>query len=74
MTPTEYYRKLIESDQILSDDQQASVIDRLQVIYDSLIQAPQKATFLTKLKGKKKILTQGLYLWGEVGRWKDFPD
>ncbi len=71
MTPSAYYQKLLESDQILADPQQAAVITRLQTIYDCLAAAPAKTGFLQKLTAKR-ALTKGLYLWGDVGIGKTF--
>lgn len=72
MTPTEYYQKLIESDQILNDDQQVMVVGHLQVIYDHLIETAKKRSFIDHLTRTKNSSPQGLYLWGEVGIGKTF--
>lgn len=72
MTPTEYYQRLIESDQILPDDQQSIVINQLQIIYDQLTNHNQKTSFLQKLQGKNQPSIKGLYLWGDVGVGKTF--
>ncbi|MBA2655196.1 MAG: AFG1 family ATPase [Gammaproteobacteria bacterium] len=72
MTPIEYYQRLIESDQILEDDQQAMVVKQFQVIHDHLMHATSKFTLLKKLSLTKTDLTKGLYLWGDVGIGKTF--
>lgn len=72
MTPSEYYTKLIESDQILNDPQQAQVIQHLQIIYDHLMLHGTKPGLLQKFTGKRGCLTRGLYLWGDVGIGKTF--
>ncbi len=71
MTPTEYYQKLLESDQILADPQQAAVITRLQTIYNQLTSTPTKTGLFQRFAGKRTF-TKGLYLWGEVGIGKTF--
>ncbi len=74
MTPIEYYQKLIQSNEILRDEQQEAVINRLAIIYDQLILAhqKQKLSLLQRITGKKHLLIRGMYLWGEVGIGKTF--
>jgi cell division protein ZapE len=72
VTPTEYYQKLIESDQILRDTQQEAVIQRLQIIYNQLVLTPKKPSLIQRITLKKHHLIKGLYLFGEVGIGKTF--
>jgi cell division protein ZapE len=72
VTPTEYYQRLVESDQIIKDDQQAAIVEEFQLIYDSLIQKTKESSLLDKLIPRKKTLIPGLYLWGQVGIGKTF--
>jgi cell division protein ZapE len=72
VTPIEYYQRLIQSEQILADPQQAFAMSRLQNLYEQL-NPPAKATaFLGKFKATKIVYPQGLYIWGEVGIGKTF--
>lgn len=70
MTPQNYYKNLLASDDILYDEQQAFVVEQLQSIYCQLTTREQLSSFL-KFKSKK-LSVKGLYLWGEVGIGKTF--
>lgn len=70
MTPTTYYHRLIESEQILRDDQQAAVIEQLEIIFNHIV---QKNSGLQTMLGLGKLTSiEGLYLWGQVGIGKTF--
>ncbi len=71
MIPLEYYRRLIETDQILPDEQQAAVISELQIVFNKLTQQT-KTGLLNRFSLKKPPPISGLYLWGAVGRGKTF--
>jgi cell division protein ZapE len=71
VTPTTYYHRLVESDQILLDGQQLAVVEQLQFIFDQLIQSNKKKLLL-KFTGQTPTLTTGLYLFGDVGIGKTF--
>lgn len=58
---------------IVLDEAQQHAVDRLQRLYDSLLEnKARKSRFLHKLFGKKQHPVRGLYLWGGVGRGKSF--
>ena len=58
---------------IVLDEAQQHAVDRLQRLYDSLLESEaRKSRFLHKLFGRKQHYVRGLYLWGGVGRGKSF--
>ena len=58
---------------IVLDEAQQHAVDRLQRLYDSLLESEvRKSRFLHKLFGGKQHYVRGLYLWGGVGRGKSF--
>ena len=57
----------------LLDEAQQHAVDRLQRLYESLLESEaRKSGFLHKLFGRKQHYVHGLYLWGGVGRGKSF--
>lgn len=58
---------------IVLDEAQQHAVDRLQRLYDSLLESESgKSRLLHKLFGRKQHYVRGLYLWGGVGRGKSF--
>lgn len=58
---------------ITLDEAQRHAVDRLQRLYDALLESEaRKSRFLHKLFGRKQHYVRGLYLWGGVGRGKSF--
>lgn len=58
---------------IVLDEAQRHAVDRLQHLYDSLLESEARnSRFLHRLFGKKQHHVRGLYLWGGVGRGKSF--
>ena len=58
---------------IALDEAQQHAVDRLQRLYDALLESEaRKSRFLHKLFGRKQRPVRGLYLWGGVGRGKSF--
>lgn len=72
MNLNQYYKKLLESEEILPDAQQAVVVDQLQIIYDQVLASMTNNGFLARLTKTRTKLIKGLYLWGEVGVGKTF--
>jgi cell division protein ZapE len=70
LNPIEYYQKLIENGEILKDDQQSSVVNYLQSLFDQLMGS--NTTLLGKFFRNRGQSPQGLYLWGDVGIGKTF--
>lgn len=61
------YKKLVDQQQIESNDAQLQVLELLQDIFDKLL-APPKKSFFGRKKTKEHI--KGLYIHGDVGRGK----
>lgn len=58
---------------IVLDEAQRHAVDRLQHLYDSLLESEARnSRFLHRLFSKKQHHVRGLYLWGGVGRGKSF--
>lgn len=84
MTPEQYYRQLLQQNQVVADPQQAIVVAELQALYQRLIRpapAPAGPDLLSRLlrnplkrpvgkPPREQPPEQGLYLWGGVGRGK----
>ncbi len=78
MTPEEYYQQALQRQEVVADAAQAQVVDRLQALYQALLQpAPpveEESALLGRFLKRKRPLdpkpVPGLYLWGGVGRGK----
>lgn len=70
MTPTEYYQQALSSGQIREDARQQVIIEKLDIIFQSLMERHLKKNWLDHFRAKKTI--KGLYLWGSVGIGKTF--
>ncbi len=72
MTPLERYQKLLSSNELTPDKGQEDVILAFETLYQAMNSPQQPESFLTKVKRLfiKQVPTQGLYLWGGVGRGK----
>jgi len=71
MGPAEQYQRTLQSGSHQKDSAQQVAIETFQQIYEHLAaNDKQSNSFLTALFGKKSAPTQGLYLWGDVGRGK----
>ncbi len=58
---------------IVLDEAQQHAVERLQRLYDSLLEnETRNSRFLHQLFGGKQRPVRGLYLWGGVGRGKSF--
>lgn len=70
-SPTEYYLRQVNDNNLIKDDDQLLILKSLDAIHLQLIQELKKrksrVAFLRKIK-----TIHGLYLWGEVGVGKTF--
>lgn len=58
---------------IALDEAQRHAVDRLQRLYDALLEGEARnSRFVHRLFGRKQCPVRGLYLWGGVGRGKSF--
>lgn len=72
MNLIQYYNKLLESEEILPDPQQALVVDQLQIIFDQVLASTGNKRFFPRFKKTNRKAIKGLYLWGDVGVGKTF--
>lgn len=72
MTPLEYYRKQLASNEILPDERQLIVVQKLENIYQQLVAKQEDSGFTFKSLFQKPEIIKGLYLWGSVGVGKTF--
>lgn len=76
-TPWQRYQKDLENPDFHKDPAQADAVQRLQTLYDKLVEAEsERAKAMTKLrrrlkKGREEPV-KGLYFWGGVGRGKTY--
>jgi cell division protein ZapE len=72
MSPKIYYQHALTVQGFTADDQQAAIIDKLQVLYEQIIskQARSLARLRLMLKNRNRKTINGLYIWGSVGAGK----
>lgn len=66
---TQLYQQQLEARQYTADPEQRRIVDALQALSDQLAARPVSNNW-RKLFGQQTQTTQGLYLWGGVGRGK----
>src|SRR5690554_3095617 len=76
-TPWQRYQADLERPEFLKDAAQADAVQRLQLLYDKLVEAEsERGKAVTKLRRKLKKgreePVKGLYFWGGVGRGKTY--
>ncbi|MCK0164309.1 cell division protein ZapE [Marinobacter sp. S6332] len=76
-TPWQRYQKDLEHPEFHKDPAQADAVQRLQTLYDKLVEAEsERSKPVTKLRRKfkkgKEEPVKGLYFWGGVGRGKTY--
>lgn len=76
-TPWQRYQTDLERSDFLKDAAQADAVQRLQTLYDKLVEAEsERGKAMTKLRRKLKKgreePVKGLYFWGGVGRGKTY--
>lgn len=69
-TPRDAYETMLAKQIIACDPRQQEVVDSLQILHDSLTRPAPKRTLLTLFQKDMLTYTQGLYIWGRVGRGK----
>lgn len=73
LTPIQRYRKDLTQSGFQQDAAQLNAVERLQRLYDQLIEPPKRPTWLRKLLGRsEQQRIKGIYLWGGVGRGKTY--
>lgn len=76
-TPWQRYQKDLEQPDFQQDTAQADAVQRLQTLYDKLVEAESErdkamTKFRRKLKKGREEPITGLYFWGGVGRGKTY--
>ena len=66
------YQALLLKRGYCADQAQMNAVERLDVLYDSLLKAETQASSLLKRLFGKQTQPTGLWLWGGVGRGKSF--
>ncbi|NWO06134.1 MAG: AFG1 family ATPase [Alteromonadaceae bacterium] len=77
LSPWERYQQDLERPDFAKDPAQEDAVQRLQALYEKLVEAEnQRDSLATKLKlklnGGKETPVKGLYFWGGVGRGKTY--
>ncbi len=74
MTPLQRYQHDLQRSGFLRDDAQQAAVEKLQVLHDRLIAAPQQdmSLFDRLFRNRRAARVSGLYLWGGVGRGKTY--
>ena len=80
MTPLERYQSDLNKQGFIADDAQKIIIQRLQRLFDELVNPVNELpslpkSFFSKFKNKPEIANKtpkGLYLWGGVGQGKTY--
>lgn len=75
MTPLQHYHTDLKRKNFIYDAAQEHAIKCIQAVYDDLVTV-QRPVRTLRLRDKffrpKKVLVEGLYLWGQVGRGKTY--
>ncbi|MFT7338109.1 MAG: cell division protein ZapE [Marinobacter maritimus] len=76
-TPWQRYQTDLERSDFLKDAAQADAVQRLQTLYDKLVEAESErgkamAKLRRKLRKGREEPVKGLYFWGGVGRGKTY--
>jgi cell division protein ZapE len=76
-TPSQRYQEDLDRPDFLKDAAQADAVQRLQTLYDKLVDAESErgkamAKLRRKLKKGREEPVKGLYFWGGVGRGKTY--
>lgn len=70
MTPKSIYQQKMADGSIRPDANQSAIIEKLDAIFQALLQQQNKSSWFDKFRQKKSV--KGLYLWGSVGIGKTF--
>jgi cell division protein ZapE len=70
--PLDAYKRLLKSGEIKADKQQESVIRKLQMLHDNILEEQERRVGIFSFLSSKKqgSLRNGMYIWGGVGRGK----
>lgn len=71
MTPITYYQQKITAGEIIADDEQLRVLQKMEQLQKAILAEERKRKNLLKIF-RKPHLVKGLYLWGGVGIGKTF--
>ncbi|MFT7687509.1 MAG: cell division protein ZapE [Candidatus Azotimanducaceae bacterium] len=72
-SPLAKYQGLVKAGEIQFDPAQHDAIQRLQKLFDELMQSPTKPSVFSWFTSKPRSrISSGLYFWGGVGRGKTF--
>ena len=76
-TPWQRYQEDLERPDFLKDPAQVDAVQRLQILYDKLVEAESECgkaiiKLRRKLKKGREEPVKGLYFWGGVGRGKTY--
>jgi len=75
LSPQQCYQHRLQNNDVLPDERQEVVVDRLQALYQQMQEAPraEPASLISRIFSAKKSsppTVRGLYIWGGVGRGK----